>query len=299
MAAALSLILALAAAAPLPSIEAIRVWQARTVRIHEIAWRLQSRNAAHCPVTRMGYGFTSIYLQEDTPPEMRQRWADALQIEGLATIAMVGSDSPAAASDVRPGDSVLAVNGTRWGKTAAEQTPFLKALNERNFLPRLTMSLKRGDRMIDVALDARKVCAGDVFLINSRKANASASGTNIAVDSGLETLLTSDDELAFVIAHEFAHISLGHSSADQAKAVKDRSQRFAMEKAADALGIRWVLRAGYAPEVAAQAHPKIVKANRGPISGLLGLHGPYMAPKARAAFLAQEAAAARREATAE
>ncbi len=298
MAAAFPLILAFAAAAPLPSIEAIRTWQARTVRIHEIAWRLQSRNAAHCPVTRMGYGFTTIYLQEDTPPDMRQRWADALQIEGLATIAMVGSNSPAA-SDMRPGDSVLAVNGTRWGKTAAEQAPFVKALNERNFQPSLTMSLKRGDRMIDVALDARRVCAGDVFLINSRKTNASASGTNIAVDSGLEALLSSDDELAFVIAHEFAHIGLGHSSADQAKAIKDRSQRFAMEKAADALGIRWVLRAGYAPEAAAQAHPKIVKANRAPISGLLGLHGPYMAPKARAAFLAQEAAAARREAAAE
>jgi hypothetical protein len=59
--------------------------------------------------------------------------------------------------------------------------------------------------------------------------------------------------------------------------------------------VRLILRAGYAPEAAADASPKLARANRGPIARMLDIHGPYMETGKRAAFLLTEASKARAE----
>ena len=109
------------------------------------------------------------------------------------------------------------------------------------------------------------------------------------IDAGLERLLRDDAELAFAIAHETAHILLGHTAADRQSDIGDLTRRRAMEQQADAAALRLMARAGYAPDAAALAWPKIADASRPPLARLMDLHGPYMATGERTAFLAGEA----------
>lgn len=118
---------------------------------------------------------------------------------------------------------------------------------------------------------------------------------NIIVDGGMEQLLTSDEELAWVIAHEAAHIFLGHTGPGRGADLKNNDIRSQMERQADALSVRLMLLAGYSPEASFAAQPKIAAASRGPISRLFDVHGPYMGTRERTRFLMNEVAAARVE----
>ena len=114
------------------------------------------------------------------------------------------------------------------------------------------------------------------------------------INSGLEEALPQDDQLASVIAHELAHVVLGHS-----KENTDSTTRARMEREADALGVRLSLRAGFDPNAAARAIEVIGGRARGPITRLLGLYGDHMPTPQRKSFLLEEAIAARQEQAAE
>jgi hypothetical protein len=58
-----------------------------------------------------------------------------------------------------------------------------------------------------------------------------------------------------------------------------------MEMDADALGMKLFLTAGYHPDYAASALRKTDMANRGPITRMLGIYGPYLPTKERVDFL--------------
>lgn len=110
-----------------------------------------------------------------------------------------------------------------------------------------------------------------------RHNDASSSGTAILVNAAPEQLLSNEDALAFVSAHDAVHIILGHSRPDQRAAAKTHDTRVATEQAADGLGLRLMQRAGYASESAADATTKSAHAGRGPIwpqrSARFSLHG--------------------------
>jgi predicted Zn-dependent protease len=58
-----------------------------------------------------------------------------------------------------------------------------------------------------------------------------------------------------------------------------------METDADHLGMELFLAAGYNPDYAASAIRKLDAANRGPITKLLGIYGPYLSTEKRVQFL--------------
>lgn len=160
---------------------------------------------------------------------------------------------------------------------------------------RLELGILRDDVESIVPVAAGRICSGDPILTPNKRVDAWANGTNIILEGGTERLLTSDDELAWVIAHEVAHVFLGHSDPSQDAARKNPETRSVMERDADVLSVRLMLSAGFAPEAAALAQPKIAKATRGPISRMLDIHGPYMKTAERTQFLVAQAAAARAE----
>ncbi|MBX7145330.1 MAG: M48 family metallopeptidase [Oligoflexia bacterium] len=87
-----------------------------------------------------------------------------------------------------------------------------------------------------------------VMLINNAEpvAGSFASGT-IVVSRGLLLDLKSEGELAFVLAHEMAHIALGHRAEGSTEKVS------VAELAADRLGLALIARSNYDPRVAVSA----------------------------------------------
>ncbi len=100
-----------------------------------------------------------------------------------------------------------------------------------------------------------ELCGYPVKLASGKRFRASTNSKVIGITKGTLRFVLSDDELAFVLAHELSHILFGHYGAVRGRKLKDA------EKEADRLGIYIVARAGYSTEAAARLLPRLGEAN--------------------------------------
>lgn len=278
-----------------PTADGVRDSFNRFVRVRTIVRKITAANVATCPAKHGDLGFTSVSPDPDALATVRAAWTEGLGLGDGSTVVAVFESGPAVAAGLRVGDTIVAVDGVRWSLAPESRTAFKQALEVGSGQKHLTVRRGTADVMIDVT--PQEICAADVVLRNRDNVYAAAKGSTIIIDKGMEQLLTSDDELALVVAHEAAHIFLGHTGADREKEYKHAVLRKQMEQQADALGVRLMLKAGFSPEASVTAHPKLAKVMRGPISRFLGMYGPYMSTHDRTAFIKSEAEAARTEQT--
>lgn len=291
----LSLLLLLAthavAGAAAPTVESLRQWHAREVRVWSITHRILAANLQACPEQRRkNYGFASTIMNAEASPEIRKVWTEAFQLQDAFTVRAVLPGGPAERAGLRVGDAIVAVNDMAWPETENERTQFKQALSEALLQPTLRLTLRRAEMETVVSLAGNDVCDADMFLTNNPGTNAHTWRSRIIVEAGLEAPLQDDAELATVISHEIAHVLLRHTVPERESEVLMRGPRAAMEREADALGIQLMMRAGYDPEGAATALPKLDQRNRGPISRWLGLFGAYMPTPERVEFVRARAA---------
>lgn len=247
----------------------------REARVQSIARRILAANAAACPVQVNDFGLS-------VAPPTGSSWG--------ARIETVWPDGPAAAAGLRAGDLVRTVNAVPWSADSRERTRFAEALGAMPQAHELALELERDGTRRTVVLTPRPVCQAAVRLTPSPAIRAAAFATTIELTSGLERLLRSDAELAFAIAHEAAHIALGHTAHEQRAAIGLRDRRIALERDADATALWMMAAAGYDPAAAVSAWPKIADASRPPLLRLLDVHGPYLNTRDRLDFLTREAA---------
>jgi PDZ domain/Peptidase family M48 len=278
---------------PTPTADVVRNTINRFVRVQTIVRRITAANVASCPAKRSDFGFTSVSPNPDASAEVRAAWTAGLGLGDGSTVVAVYGSGPAEAAGLRVGDNIVSVDGVQWSLEPERRKAFAEALDGRSGEKHLMV--RRASADVIIKMTPQEICTADVVLRTKANVYAAANGSTIIIDEGMERLLDSDDELALIIAHEAAHIFLGHTGADRAKEFKNFVLRKQMEQAADALGVRLMLKAGFSPEGSVNAHPKMTKAMQGPITRLLGLHGPYMSPRERTAFIQSEAAAARSE----
>lgn len=204
---------------------------------------------------------------------------------------------PAQAAGLLIGDEIVAANGIQWSGATEGRSAFAQTMAGGYERGGVLLTVRRGGAEQVLPVGAQQICTADMVATRSSRVNAWSNGSTIFIEGGLERLLSSDDELASVIAHEATHIFRGHTDADRDAARRENATRSVMEQKADRLSVRFMLKADYAPEAAATAQARLAAASRGPISRLPDLHGPYMGTAERTSFLTTEAAAARAELT--
>lgn len=259
-------------------------------RVSRLARPLLLANLRQCPRQRWDFGFNA---HRDRKPGAEPAPATGPAEPAGFRVIVVIPQSPAARAGLRVGDRLVAVNGNDWA-SAGFATAFLMADQASPLARDLTLQVERDGAPVTLAVTGERACAIPVRLVAQAKPNASAGSGMAFINSGLEEALPQDDQLAAVIAHELAHVMLGHSR-DKA----DSTTRAAMERDADALGVRLALRAGFDPSAAARAIEIVGARARGPISRLLGLYGDHMPTPQRKSFLLEQAIAARQEQLAE
>lgn len=250
-------------------------------RVISIKERISKANIDVCKKRTFTYGFSHLSLSGDVAPEVRTMWAATFPTSSSPTVIYVDPKGPAARAGLQASDAIISVNGGVWPEQSREQIVFLKGLSDvKATEPRLSMVVGRKGDDLAIEMTADLVCDINVKLITNEKTSAHAGGNTISFDSGIDRLLSEEAELAFVVAHEMAHVILEHNPEKSGSI-----SRAKMETDADHLGMELFLAAGYNPDYAASAIRKLDAANRGPITKLLGIYGPYLSTEKRVQFL--------------
>lgn len=222
------------------------------VRLQNVAFPLLLTSADWCPFEQeLTYGFLLV-----DRPALGSGGSDNRGAH--VVISSVYSRSSAAAVDLRLEDQVLEVN-TRdvTNKAAEEVTELVRRLTRARIQP-LQLDIERSGRRNRVHLVAVPACQYSLGVIPTEQINGLSNGRQILVTSGLMRLLRSDDELAWVLAHEIAHNVLEHVQKSKLQAMLDAllgatvgtsaapsAPLSSLEAQADYVGSYIMARAGY------------------------------------------------------
>ncbi|WP_332801427.1 M48 family metalloprotease [Sphingomonas sp. PB2P12] len=235
-------------------------------RVEQIAFRLATAGAAHCPALEPDLGLVLQHLSQFELADRQGMIAQQSLDRGPGVIAVVPG-GPAASAGMRPGDVLLEIDGRRIPPETALAAPFdatrahARADAVRDLLSHtkdapFAISLLRNGTVSTVTVTPRLACPSYVHLARSDQRNAYADGRHVFTTTGLVSTVRNDNELAFIIAHEMSHNILHHAVVMRGGAVTrgigrtlGRSGRIVREteREADALGGTLMLDAGFDP----------------------------------------------------
>ncbi|MEO7860877.1 MAG: M48 family metallopeptidase [Nitrospirales bacterium] len=175
------------------------------VHLHDVAFPLLVAAADWCVVDQEPtYGF----LTEEIKVVNGQA-----EVEGGygVSVVYVHPQLPAASAGVMPGDRLTRINErTVAGMSAEEVSQLIRRMTVARIQP-LQLDVVREGRRHTHHLRAVPACPFSVQLVESDQINGIADGRHIGVTTGMMRFVSSEDELAWVVAHEIAHNVLNHS----------------------------------------------------------------------------------------
>ena len=224
------------------------------VRLHDVAFPLLVSAAEWCPFEQEPtYGF---FLRDEEGTHNQAGEGGGR----TALVAYVHPRLPAALAGLAPGDQVMQVNAMSVTEHGAEDVMLLvRRLTLARIQPLQLEVARAGDHRI-VTMWAVPACQFALQLVESDQINGITDGRRIGVTTGAMRFVRSDDELAWVLAHEIAHDVLNHSQnarlramlsaflgatvGDNGMAAAPAPQR-SLEAQADYVGSYLMARAGY------------------------------------------------------
>ena len=251
-----------ASAAPVPIPDRFESLRERDLRLSTVAYRLSTANAAQCEqmlTPQLGFVLHSI---EQYGPTDRAEAARSFALGANVGVMAVIAASPAASAGLRAGDQLISVNGRSLGIHTSGIMPTRGSVEAVRLL--LVAEMQRGvvtlrvgaaDRIRNVRFVAAQGCPSNVELVPGTAVNAWADGNRVIVSEGLLAKCATDDDLALVVGHEFAHNLLHHRRRLAAKGITAStllpmndtiSQEIReTEEEADRTGVNLAVTAGY------------------------------------------------------
>jgi hypothetical protein len=174
------------------------------VRLHDVTFPLLVAAAEWCPFEQEAtYGF---FLKDQENPK-----AGGERTELGASVVYVHPRLPAASAGLVPGDHVMQVNATNVIGLGAEEVMLLVRRMTVARIQPLQLEVMRAGGHYRLTMWAIPACQFSVQLIENDQVNGVADGRQVGVTTGAMRFLRSDDELAWVLAHEIAHNVLSHA----------------------------------------------------------------------------------------
>jgi Peptidase family M48 len=196
----------------------IRTLAAHELRLATIAYRIATANAAVCPTREAVTGMV-VHDLTRYHRSVRPAVSSAFSMSNGFGILEIVPNSVAAQAGLRVDDEILAVgrygvtNPGAWGAAQSYQRmeQFQAIVRAALKGGNTELLIRRRGAVLRVPLRAQYGCGGLLTLKNSSSLNAWSDGKHVLITTGMNTLSQSEDEIAFVIAHEMAHNILGHS----------------------------------------------------------------------------------------
>ena len=240
----------------------IRTIAAHELRLSAIGYRIAASNAHSCGAPRMMSGLI-VHDLSQYPLSARGAVSRAFSLDrGIGVLGVV-PDSGAARAGLRVDDEILrfgnrsvesAIAWTQRATSYRRIDDFFASLSQALGQGPQRLLVRRSGQLVALDLAGRQGCGGDVKFVDSSSTNAWSDGRHVVLSSAIVNIARSDDELAFVIAHEMAHNILGHldKSGRDSRALLGQLLATAgprgAESQADAAAVSLMNRGGYAPE---------------------------------------------------
>jgi hypothetical protein len=230
-------------------------------RVATIGHRLAVANLAWCARTEWRHGLVLLELSgiaEGLRAETLRAFGSA---QGLGIMALA-ANGPAERAGLRPNDLITGLDDRplprAGGAAQGQNETWFAALAAAFEDGTARVDILRGGARMTLTVRGERGCL-TVFQGAPRQSrNANADGVTVNVNVGLIDYVRDDDELAAVMAHEFAHNVLQHRDRLNAAGVsrgvlgigRDNGSIRQTEIEADRLGVYLMERAGYDPEAA-------------------------------------------------
>ena len=247
-----------------PSLAGLRI---SDQRVADVAYRIATANRSLCAEQS---SLSGLVLQNalEYAPRLRAAAAATFQLDDRPAVEAVAAGSPAALAGLRPDDILLAVDDepaprppprdpakpdsrpATFAPIEAAQAQILRALERGP----AAIVVQRGGARLRLEIAGQTGCAYDAQVLPGPGLSASADGRHVFISTALVAFARSDDMLALVLGHEFAHDVLHHHRRLDEVGVARRtlgdlgstpsSLRLA-EREADYVGLYLTARAGY------------------------------------------------------
>jgi beta-barrel assembly-enhancing protease len=234
-------------------------------QVATIGHRLAVANADLCRELQWLPGF-AVHDLSQYGDSYREGAIRAFGLDRGPGVLALASTGPAEQSGLRLDDIIVAADAeplvqarTASRRTFDETERVLDALDRAFADGRAQLSVLRGREQLTVRVAAEQGCQSRFQLIPSRRLNARADGRYVQVTTAISEYVQDEQELAAVLAHEFAHNVLRHRVRLDAAGVArgffgnfGRNARLIRETEAEAdrLSVYLLDRAGYDPAAA-------------------------------------------------
>ena len=187
-------------------------------RLNRISYRLGTAAGDLCRgrrVNRVGAFFSDW-------DERAAEWLDAaveatginLHEFGIEVVDIL-ENSPAARAGLKVGDHIIRLEGERLPRGRGAMAVFRKKFVQLRTgeSAELKLRVRREAEFLTLTIVPEKGCEFPAVLTSAQDLNAFTDGEVIYLNRGLAQFVESDDELATIITHEMAHITMGHIDA--------------------------------------------------------------------------------------
>ena len=201
---------------PSQDVSALSILIARQERIYRVAAPLMVKNAPLCrSFARPLLGFTAKNLYS-YPAELAPAAESALKLNDRLRVMQVLDGSGAMRAGIRPGDILQSIQeqALPLGAQAESEAARLLAPLIKNATD-ISIVVLRQDQPIRLTIPLTAACAFSMEIGQAPQVSAYADGRRIMIPRGMLDFLSSDEELAVILAREIAHNILQHAASQQ------------------------------------------------------------------------------------
>ena len=286
-----------------PQLSALLAYQER---VYRVAAPLMIKNAVLCKTSaRLLLGFTAKN-KHSYPAELSRAVENSLKLDERLQVMQVLEGSGAMHAGVRRGDILVSIQGQPLPQgaqaepeTARMLAPLMKNISE------IDVVVMRNGQSMKLSVPLTLGCAFALDIGNAPHVNAYADDKRIMLTRGMLDFLSSDAELAAVLAHEMAHNVQHHARSMQMSAtlsgviddllplkpelsafqgsagIRPMDEKFDQE--ADRIALFMLVRAGMDPAIALTTFRKLALYYQASVANRLTASHPWT--EQRASFM--------------